>query len=153
MSKYLPDNIILQNNLIMNYKNILIVVFYSILSLLLTSYILGIDNLSFTSNKWLNAHDVTSDIVSWKFFKNDIWRFPLGSNPTYGMDIGSGIAFSGSIPILAIIYKRQKINILNNKVFYLGSIISFFWLIRSFIQSSCFLFPIKISCINTSWSL
>jgi hypothetical protein len=89
----------------MNYKNILIVVFYSILSLLLTSYILGIDNLSFVSSKWLTAHDVTTDIVSWKFFKNDIWRFPLGSNPTYGMDIGSGIAFSGSIPILAIIFK------------------------------------------------
>jgi hypothetical protein len=89
----------------MSNRNLLIVVFYSILSLLLTSYILGIDNLSFISTKWLTAHDVTSDIVSWKFFKNDIWRFPLGSNPTYGMDIGSGIAFSGSIPILAIIFK------------------------------------------------
>ena len=89
----------------MNYKNFSIVAFYSILSLLLTSYILGIDNLSFVNSKWLSAHDVTSDIVSWKFFKNDVWRFPLGSNPNYGMDIGSGIAFSGSVPILAIIFK------------------------------------------------
>ena len=89
----------------MNNKNNLILVFYSFLSLLLTSYILGIDNLSFVNGKWLAAHDVTSDIVSWKFFKNDIWRFPLGSNPNYGMDIASGIAFSGSIPIMAIIFK------------------------------------------------
>ena len=89
----------------MKNRNILIVAFYSVLSLLLTSYILGIDNLSFVNSKWLGAHDVTTDIVSWKFFKDDIWRFPLGNNPNYGMDIGSGIAFSGSIPIMAIIFK------------------------------------------------
>ena len=89
----------------MNNKNILIPIFYSILSLLLTSYILRIDNLSFINSKWLTAHDVTSDVVTWKFFKNDVWRFPLGSNPHYGLDIGSGIAFTGSIPILAIIFK------------------------------------------------
>ena len=53
--------------------NTLIIVFYSILSLLLTSYILGADNLSFISSKWLAAHDVTTDIISWKFFKDDIW--------------------------------------------------------------------------------
>ena len=89
----------------MKNRNILILAFYSVLSLLLTSYILGIDNLSFVNSKWLGAHDVTTDIVSWKFFKDDIWRFPLGNNPNYGMDIGSGIAFSGSIPIMAIIFK------------------------------------------------
>ena len=89
----------------MSKKSILILVFYSTLSLILTTYILGVDNLSFVNGKWLAAHDVTSDILSWKFFKDDIWRFPLGSNPTYGMEIGSGIAFSGSIPIMAIIFK------------------------------------------------
>ncbi len=89
----------------MSKKNILILVFYSTLSLILTTYILGVDNLSFINGKWLAAHDVTSDILSWKFFKDDIWRFPLGSNPNYGMDIGSGIAFSGSIPIMAIFFK------------------------------------------------
>ena len=89
----------------MKYKNILIISFFSILSLILTVYILGINNLSFVSTEWLAAHDVSTDIISWKFFKNDIWRFPLGSNPNYGMDIGSGIAFSGSVPIMAIIFK------------------------------------------------
>ena len=89
----------------MKNVNIVILTFYIILSLLLSSYVLGFDNLSFVSSKWLAAHDVTTDIISWKFFKEDIWRFPLGSNPTYGMEIGSGIAFSGSIPIMAIIFK------------------------------------------------
>jgi len=41
----------------------------------------------------------------WKFFKNDIWRFPIGKNPNFGMDIGSGIVFTGSIPILAVFFK------------------------------------------------
>ena len=89
----------------MKYENILIIVFYSILSLLITSFVLGIENLSFVSTQWLAAYDVTTDLVSWKFFKNDIWRFPLGDNPNYGMDIGSGMAFSGSVPIMAIIFK------------------------------------------------
>ena len=65
----------------MKYKNILIIPFFSILSLILTIYILGINNLSFVSTEWLAAHDVSTDIISWKFFKDDIWRFPLGSNP------------------------------------------------------------------------
>ena len=39
------------------------------------------------------------------FFKNDVWRFPLGSNPNYGIELGSSIVFSDSIPILALIFK------------------------------------------------
>ena len=78
------------------------------LSLILTFYILGINNLSFISTKWLAAHDVTTDLLSWKFFKNDIWRFPLGSNPNYGGEFGSSIIFSDSIPILALTFKLFK---------------------------------------------
>ena len=89
----------------MENRNILILAFYCILSLILTTYILGIDNLSLINTEWLRAHDVTTDIISWKFFRDDIWRFPLGNNPNYGMDIGSGIAFSGSVPVMAIIFK------------------------------------------------
>ena len=88
----------------MKYKNINIIVLYAFLALVLTAYVLGINNLSFVNTNWLAARDVTADLISWKFFKNDIWRFPLGSNPNYGLDIGSGIAFSGSIPIMAIIF-------------------------------------------------
>jgi len=89
----------------MKYKNIILISIFGIISLLLNIYILGINNFSFLNSSWLAAHDVSTDLISWKFFKNDIWRFPLGSNPNYGMDIGSGIAFSGSVPIMAIIFK------------------------------------------------
>ena len=89
----------------MRYKNLLIIIFYLTIAYILTVLIFGFKNLSFTNTQWLAAHDVSTDIISWKFFKNDIWRFPIGSNPNYGMDIGSGIVFSGSVPILAFFFK------------------------------------------------
>lgn len=89
----------------MKYKNSSITLYFVLLSLLLTIYILGFNNLSFTNSNWLAAHDASTDIISWKFYRDDDWRFPIGSNPNYGMNIGSGIAFSGSIPIMAIIFK------------------------------------------------
>ena len=89
----------------MRYKNSKILIFYVVLAFFCTYYVLGIENLSFINSSWLAAHDVTTDLVSWKFFKNDIWRFPIGKNPNFGMDIGSGIVFSGSIPILAFFFK------------------------------------------------
>jgi hypothetical protein len=116
----------------MKNVNILILAFYIILSLLLTSYILGFDNISFISSKWLAAHDVTTDIISWKFFKDDIWRFPLGSNPNYGMDIGSGIAFSGSIPIMAIFFKLFA-NILPDNFHYFSLWIFICFFLQSYI--------------------
>ena len=112
--------------------NIVILTFYIILSLLLSSYVLGFDNLSFVSSKWLAAHDVTTDIISWKFFKDDIWRFPLGSNPNYGMDIGSGVAFSGSIPIMAIFFKLFA-NILPDNFHYFGLWIFICFFLQSYI--------------------
>ena len=89
----------------MRYKNSKILIFYVVLAFFCTYYVLGIENLSFINSSWLAAHDVTTDLVSWKFFKNDIWRFPIGKNPNFGMDIGSGIVFTGSIPILAVFFK------------------------------------------------
>ncbi len=89
----------------MKYKKLFVILGFFLISLILVTYILGINNLSFSNTSWLAAHDVSTDIVSWKFYKNDYWRFPLGSNPNYGMDIGSGIAFSGSVPLMAIIFK------------------------------------------------
>ena len=89
----------------MKYKNSFIILFFVTISLFAISYIIGINNLNFTNTNWLSAHDVSTDLVSWKFYRDDYWRFPLGSNPNYGMDIGSGIAFSGSIPLMAMIFK------------------------------------------------
>ena len=116
----------------MENRNILILAFYCILSLILTTYILGIDNLSLINTEWLRAHDVTTDIISWKFFRDDIWRFPLGNNPNYGMDIGSGLAFSGSVPVMAIIFKLFA-SILPDNFHYFGLWIFICFFLQSYI--------------------
>ena len=43
--------------------------------------------------------------LGWKFYREDIWRFPLGLNPNYGITNSSSIVFSDSIPFFAIIFK------------------------------------------------
>ena len=62
------------------------------------SEIIGLENISVTKTEWLHhGNDSTLPQMSWFFFKNDIWRFPLGSNPNYGIELGSSIVFSDSI--------------------------------------------------------
>ena len=79
---------------------------YIFLGLIATIYIFGFDYIYFfTNSSWLSSRDMTADLISWQYFKNDIWRFPIGNNPNYGMDIGTGNVFSGSIPLFCIIFK------------------------------------------------
>ena len=44
----------------------------------MTAFILGLKNISFTNNNWLSSIDMTQELVSWYYFKNDTWRFPIG---------------------------------------------------------------------------
>ena len=68
--------------------------------------VIGAENISFQSIKWLhNRGDIGTYHLGWYFFKNDIWRFPLGSNPNYGDGIGSSIVYIDSVPILPLIFK------------------------------------------------
>ena len=85
-----------------NFLFLFISFFYLIL-------IIGLDNISFQSTGWLHAgNDRTLPQLGWHFFKNDIWRFPLGSNPNYGDELGSSIIFADTIPILALIFKMFR---------------------------------------------
>lgn len=44
--------------------------------------------------------------VGWQFFRHSPFlQWPLGANPDYGMGIGSSIVYSGSIPLLAFMFK------------------------------------------------
>ncbi len=86
-------------------KNVNILLLYIFLGLITTIYIIGFDHISFTNTDWLRSHDMTTELTTWKYYKNDIWRFPIGNNPNYGMDLASGIVFSGSIPLFSIVFK------------------------------------------------
>lgn len=39
------------------------------------------------------------------FFRNSEWSFPIGLNPTYGLELGNAILFSDSNPLLAFLFK------------------------------------------------
>ena len=67
--------------------------------------ILGIENISFRNASWLHDGDEsTYNQLSWYFFQNDIWRFPLGSNPNYGEELSNSIVLTDSVPILAFFF-------------------------------------------------
>ncbi|MGH8807147.1 MAG: DUF6311 domain-containing protein, partial [Noviherbaspirillum sp.] len=52
----------------------------------------------------LGEQDPPTFFLGWHFFRNSpMLQLPLGANPDYGMEIGSSIVFSDSIPLLALI--------------------------------------------------
>ena len=143
---------------------------YIFFSLFLTVFILGLKNISFTDNNWLSSIDMTQDLISWYYFKNDIWRFPVGMNPNYGIDVGNSIVFTGAVPILAIVFKIFKFilpqdfhffNIWYFLCFFLQSFVSF-CIVKYFTKNSTYAFiaslffltsPVFITRLITHMSL
>ena len=83
-------------------KNQILIVFFSFL---LAIYLLGFEYINPTNVNWLVNGDLPVFQIGWKFFRFDEWRFPLLSNPNYGIYLNSNLIFSDSIPLLAIIFK------------------------------------------------
>lgn len=54
---------------------------------------------------WLKDGDPATHYLGWVFFRHSPWTFPLGLNPSYGMELGSSIIFSDSNPLLALLFK------------------------------------------------
>ena len=75
-----------------------------LIGIIFTVFFLGISNIGLTNTEWFNSYDLKSDLLAFKFFVKDIWRFPVGLNPNYG-EILNSIVFSGAVPILSIISK------------------------------------------------
>jgi Family of unknown function (DUF6311) len=63
--------------------------------------------------------DPFKDYVGWMFFRNSPWTFPIGLNPTYGLEFSNSIVFSDSIPLLAFLFKAIRF-ILPETFQYLG---------------------------------
>ena len=72
-------------------------------------YLLGFDFINPLNNEWLYLGDLSQYQLGWKFFREDIWRFPIGSNPNLGIYFDGSIIFSDSIPIFAIFFKLIRI--------------------------------------------
>ena len=107
--------------------NFIAISFYFVVAFSFSVLLLGLENMSFTEIDWIfHGKDMTHHYVGWSYFKNDIWRFPPGSNPIYGLENGSSIVYSDAIPLLAFFFKLFK-NYLPNNFQYFS-----FWIFLCF---------------------
>ena len=83
-------------------------IFLFVTSLSFSFYLLGFDNFNFSNQSWLTNGDLAQYQLGWKFYREDIWRFPIGLNPNYGITNSSSIIYSDSIPLFAIFFKIFK---------------------------------------------
>ena len=95
-------------------KNIIISIIFLIISLIMIRFILGQDSFAFDEHIYSKNYDIVSNQLALKFFINDVWHFPLGKNPNYGMGVGNSVVFSEAIPILAFFAKLFKNFLPNN---------------------------------------
>jgi hypothetical protein len=87
-------------------KNFKKIIFFFYITLLFLVFF-KIEYLNPLNTLWLynDNSDNAAIQAGWYFFKNDIWRFPLGLNPNYGQGLDNTIIVSDGIPILAIFFK------------------------------------------------
>lgn len=58
-----------------------------------------------TNIAWLGQGDPMTGYFGWSIFRNSPWHLPPGANPAYGLEIGNGIIYSDSNPLLALVFK------------------------------------------------
>ncbi len=54
---------------------------------------------------WLAQGDPSTHYLGWLFFRNSEWSFPVGLNPTFGLELSNAIFYSDSNPLFAIFFK------------------------------------------------
>ena len=52
--------------------------------------------------------DPATQFLGWHFFRQEGWHLPPGAATNYGMDMGSSIVFTDSIPLLALLFKTLR---------------------------------------------
>ncbi|MVF13171.1 hypothetical protein FT643_13600 [Ketobacter sp. MCCC 1A13808] len=85
---------------------------------------------------WLSAGDPAFHYLGWLFFRNSDWQFPIGLNPSYGLEISNAIIFSDSNPLFAIFFKMFS-GFLPETFQYFG-----FWLLVCFILQTFFAYKL-----------
>jgi hypothetical protein len=81
---------------------------------------------------WLGTGDPVQHFLGWQFFRDAAWSFPLGLNPAYGLELSNGVAYSDSIPLLAIPFKVVS-SLLPQPFQYFG-----LWLLACFVLQMWF---------------
>jgi putative flippase GtrA len=81
---------------------------------------------------WLmRSPDPATSFLGWRFFRQSaVFQLPFGANPGYGMEMGSSVVFTDSIPLLALLFKPFT-GLLPDMFQYFG-----LWLLLSFVLQS-----------------
>jgi hypothetical protein len=95
---------------------------------------------------WLMENDPSTHWLGWEFFRyTPLLQWPLGANPNYGMNIGSSIVFTDSIPLLALIFK--PLNAFLPATFqYIG-----LWILTCFMLQSYFAWKLLACFTHDKW--
>ena len=127
-----------------NYYNILL---FFIISFFLTIFFVGFNNIWLESTDWLftSSSDLSNAQLSWKFFADDIWRFPLGKNPKYGLEVSNSIVFTDTVPLFALLFKLVKIFIFNDIQYFS------FWIFLNFFLQLLFGYKIILKATKNSY--
>ncbi|MDC3165280.1 DUF6311 domain-containing protein [Candidatus Pelagibacter sp.] len=120
------ENFFLKKNKILLFLSLLVVFLFSV-------FYLGFENLNPNNDTWLNNPDLLSYQLPWKYFKNDIWRFPIFLNPTYGLDYSASILYADNVTILNIFFKLFK-NFLSDNFQFYGAWIIICFLLQYYIS-------------------
>jgi hypothetical protein len=94
---------------------------------------------------WLEMVDTSTYYLGWEFFRNSPWTFPIGLNPSYGLEISNSIVYSDSNPLLAIIFKSVR-EILPHPFQYFG-----IWLLACFVLQAWFGWKLMKLLCNDLW--
>ena len=108
--------------------------------------VVGYEILNPQNLSWIfGRFDPPKDYLGWAFYRITPWGFPIGSNPNYGIDIGSSIVYSDSVPIMAIFFKLLS-PLLGTPFQYFG-----IWLLICFVLQAWFSWKIISLFSNKIW--
>lgn len=100
-----------------------------------------------TNVAWLmRGGDSAQHWLGWEFFRQSpLFQWPLGANPDYGMELGSSIVFSDSIPLLALVFKPFSA-MLPDTFQYFG-----LWILGCFLLQSYFAWRLLGLFTSNTW--
>lgn len=95
---------------------------------------------------WLMRGDPATSFLGWQFFRQSpLVQLPFGANQNYGMEIGSSVIFTDSIPLLAFLFKPFT-SLLPATFQYFG-----IWILLSFVLQSALAYKLLRRFLEDRW--
>ena len=114
------------------YKSNSSYLFPIIIGFFATLFFCGPRCLDPTNISWLINGDSAQHYLGWAFYRSSPWTFPIGLNPSWGLENSSSIIYADALPFLAIPFKVIEA-ILPEPFQYYG-----LWFLLSFSLSAVF---------------